>query len=462
MSRNIIVVGDDIITTLLTYTPLDIEVFQAFNLADLQEKSRNGQIPTDISGVIFTDMTSDTLQAIVSTIENVLLARISCAVIAYNRETLDVIERNYANLEASITKEHQEALQRKENLGQTFTDAERRNPLETTELILSSADAGVGGVMQALGPHLRNPIPETELARLGEKYFQPLPNPHIKKTAARQHQARIIAVVSDKGGCGKTSTSILLGSALAFHTSRTEPKSVVIVDLDRQSQMRGHYPNETRDITMLRADSSSDEVLSALHVVPEISGLRVLLGGQNTGEHLALRSVDLYENVLEHLATHFDVVILDCSVGTNSDDVTKWAQQQADDVFYILDQSAESIQLAAAAKQVALLPEAEGGLGIEPDRWSVIMNRVRDKQGDPYRDSFDESIDRQVGFDHVFAVIPDSHPEVSIAKDAGKLVELVRTSDQLAPVMLQIAKAIFPFIQDNTLSTPKRRLFGRK
>lgn len=465
--RNIIIVGDEGTARVLAYAPVDWEVHTASNVESFMDRRRNSSLPSDPDAVIFTDMTGNTLREVLNAAGTMVLARIPTAIIAFLPETIATVEANYDRLASQISDLHAEKLKAREAQGFAVTESERRNPIDVTPLILTSALNGVGGVIKALAPAMSNPLPVEQVEALPSKFFLPLLSPVVQHFAPKPtaRKATVLAVVSDKGGCGKTSTSLLLGAAIAVHTFQSgSPKSVVVVDLDRQSQMRGHYPSATSDITLLRANSNEGEVASALFSVPQIPNLSVLLGAENTGEHLALRSVELYRNVVDYLTVLFDVVILDCSVGTTSDDVTMWAQQEADGIYYILDQSGESLGLAQAARDNAFRSVEEGGLGVAEDKWRVVVNRARYAKGNALRDAWDEAVNERLGDQVIEAIIPDSHPEVSDAKDQGRLVELAQTSPTLSPVLFEMTKRLFPEVRDVSVTSdqesPRKRRFG--
>ncbi len=464
---NIIVVGDENLSLLMEYAPVSWEISRTDNVAGLVEGRRSGSLPKTPDAVVFTDLTGDTLKDVMNAAGSMLMSRVPVAVLAYNTDTIAKLQGSYPALEESIARKHAEMLERKRENGQEISASERENPLANTEFILSPASNGIGGVIQELGPALRNPL---QVGELSDKYFKPLPHPVARTSSAQKatpasRQGQVITMVSDKGGCGKTSTSLLLGSALAYHTFQSDdPKTVCVVDLDRQSQMRGHYPTVREDITLLRANSTADEVKSALHAIPEVGNLYVLLGGKNTNEHLAMRTADLYDNVVKQLRSMFDVVILDASVGTNSDAVTKWAQQSSDTVFYVLDHSSESVHLAVDAHADALRSIEDGGLGLSEDTWQVVINRARETS--PSFEAFMVEVDKQIGMKKVASVLPNSDPEVSDAKDEGRLVQLVQTSPVLAHPLYVLAKRIFPNIVDTTVNAEtseprKKRFFGK-
>src|SRR5688572_15881369 len=127
-----------------------------------------------------------------------------------------------------------------------------------------------------------------------------------------EHQQRIIALMNQKGGVGKTTTTVNLGAALAEAGRR-----VCLIDLDPQAHLTINYGVEpTADVTNLY-DVLCDDApfLSAIHKVDE----RVALIPSSidlAAAEIELVSVLGRETVLKErmeAATHdFDYILIDC------------------------------------------------------------------------------------------------------------------------------------------------------
>jgi chromosome partitioning protein len=134
----------------------------------------------------------------------------------------------------------------------------------------------------------------------------------------------IVGVVNQKGGVGKTTTSVNLGAALAIHG-----KKVLLVDIDAQSNMTTHLglgtPDEGQEITsdrppppeftiydVLKGTKQISDVMiprsERVSVVPSsllLSAADLELGGV-VGRELILR------RALQSVKDRFDVILIDC------------------------------------------------------------------------------------------------------------------------------------------------------
>lgn len=133
----------------------------------------------------------------------------------------------------------------------------------------------------------------------------------------------IIGVVNQKGGVGKTTTSVNLGAALA-----QKGKKVLLVDVDPQSNLTTHLgiatkdeppqPNATRPVPefsifdILKGTKSFREVIitrsEKLDVAPSsllLSAADLELGGV-VGRELILK------RALEKIKDSYDVIVIDC------------------------------------------------------------------------------------------------------------------------------------------------------
>jgi chromosome partitioning protein len=143
---------------------------------------------------------------------------------------------------------------------------------------------------------------------------RPLPLFPQPEPLTRHGPARVVAVCNQKGGVGKTTTTINLGAALAEFGRR-----VLLVDFDPQGALSvglGIQPHEldatVYNLLMERGANTADVVIKTsvadMHLLPsniDLSGAEVQLVHE-VGREFVLGGV------LEPLLPEYDVVLIDC------------------------------------------------------------------------------------------------------------------------------------------------------
>ena len=132
-------------------------------------------------------------------------------------------------------------------------------------------------------------------------------------TAEPARKPRVIALLNQKGGVGKTTSTVNLGAAFARYGQR-----VLLVDLDPQSNLSLHFGVESgpeqrtiRDLLLDPTCRIEDAVQTArpgLDFIPAVTELALVEGelAQQEGMQTVLRSK------LEPVYGNYDVVLLDC------------------------------------------------------------------------------------------------------------------------------------------------------
>ena len=143
---------------------------------------------------------------------------------------------------------------------------------------------------------------------------QPVLHPSLAPEASEPaRKPRVIALLNQKGGVGKTTSTVNLGAAFARYGQR-----VLLVDLDPQSNLSLHFGVESgpeqrtiRDLLLDPTCRIEDAVQTArpgLDFIPAVTELALVEGelAQQEGMQTVLRSK------LEPVYGNYDVILLDC------------------------------------------------------------------------------------------------------------------------------------------------------
>jgi len=152
----------------------------------------------------------------------------------------------------------------------------------------------------------------------------------LQPTNARLSQPRIIAVANQKGGVGKTTTAINLGTGLAAVGKRT-----LVFDLDPQGNAStglgiDRVDRKVSSYDVLMGDAPIEDAITPaaipnLSVVPsnvDLTGAELELAGMER------RSYRLKE-ALDQVASDFDYVLIDCPPSLNLLTVNAFVAAQA-------------------------------------------------------------------------------------------------------------------------------------
>ncbi len=209
-------------------------------------------------------------------------------------------------------------------------------------------------------------------------------------------QAVVIAVAAQKGGVGKTTTSVSLASALArFHHKR-----VLLIDLDPQ----GHVATALKEriepgggsLARVLQDERGSEVLDAvaetavegLHVTPydpQLAATEDLLGTR-IGKEFILR------DKLHATRTHYDVIIIDCP--PNQGNLALNGLVAADQVLVPCDPSPLALKGVTALVQTVSTIAAR--LNPQIDVLGVLLTRV-DGRNSTLNDAIVSEIEQTYG-----------------------------------------------------------------
>jgi MinD-like ATPase involved in chromosome partitioning or flagellar assembly len=145
----------------------------------------------------------------------------------------------------------------------------------------------------------------------------------------------VMAVMSPKGGVGKTTLSFLTGSLLASHLRLR----VVIVDANPDyGTLAALAPDELRcERTLADLLDDLDHVPTATQLLAYLSRLPTgvhLLGARVDAETLASMTPERYGELVAYLSTFYDLVVLDCGTGIGRP-LARFAVERADQIAVV-------------------------------------------------------------------------------------------------------------------------------
>ena len=200
-------------------------------------------------------------------------------------------------------------------------------------------------------------------------------NDHTRYTQGRR-QATIIAVSSQKGGVGKTTTAVCLGTALAqFHQRPT-----LIVDMDAQGHvarsLRKHLVGGARRLSEVLLSSENEEVLDAA-VDTSLPHLHITAGDPRLGEAESLMATKigkefLLRDALRVTRSHYDLIVIDCP--PNLGNLTLNALVAADYVLAPCDASPLAVQ--GVTDLVGTMATINERLNRSLDLLGLVLTRV--------------------------------------------------------------------------------------
>lgn len=236
-----------------------------------------------------------------------------------------------------------------------------------------------------------------------------------------QHRGRVIAVLSPKGGLGKTT----LAANLAVGLARIDPESVVLVDADLQfgdvSNVLALEPTYTLPDMVTELVSADDIVVKTL-LTPHPAGFFAVCGAESPVDGERVTS-DQLGNLVQQLAATFKWVIVDTTPALG------------EHTLAVLDQATDAVALASLAVPNLRALRAElfalREIGFTPEFRHLVLNQAVDPGGLVVRDA--ESI-----LEEPFDVVIPHSKAVPVSTNRGVPLLLDAPKDSAAKAIIQL------------------------
>jgi putative peptide zinc metalloprotease protein len=198
-------------------------------------------------------------------------------------------------------------------------------------------------------------------------------------TAARVTRCNRIAVVSPKGGVGKTTCTFLAGNLLASHPRLR----VLAMDANRDFGTLASLAPDAYRVDRSLADllASVDRITSATALMPYVSriptGLHVMAAPARP-EVMAELTPELYAELLDFVGAYYDVILLDLGTGI-IDPLAQFGLERADQALVIT-----TPEFVTAEKVLGALRYLRGDDPVSPAherRLTVVLNGATNHSG---------------------------------------------------------------------------------
>ncbi len=243
-----------------------------------------------------------------------------------------------------------------------------------------------------------------------------------------QHNARILAFISSKGGSGATFLATNLGHRLSL-----EGKKVLLLDLNVQfgeALLTVHDRKATSDIgevarNLARLDASFLKA-STVEVSPNYE---ILPAPDDPAQSLQVKPEHL-DAILNVAANQYDFIVLD--VSKNLDDLTIKALDRAHKIFLVVQ------TMLPFVRNTNRMLSVFRSLGYPPEKIELLVNRYM-KSGEITLNDLQHTL----GTTRMHT-IPNGHKEVAKAINQGSPLATVSSSSAVYKAICELADSLLP------------------
>jgi chromosome partitioning protein len=270
-----------------------------------------------------------------------------------------------------------------------------------------------------------------------------------RTSAESDHHALAIAIINQKGGVGKTTTTINLAATIAARHKR-----VLVVDVDPQGTATtatiGKAQDGTAEILGYGSAEEVSQLIEPLIRHSDAYGIDVIGADFDRLNHqeIALTSSPMlmvrFVELVEAVEARYDFILFDCPPALRS--LTTATIYAAEHVIVVVEPSKESIDglgkliryLAGLTKLLQREPSVAGAIIAKADPREILVRDVRAGLTETGRFPWIQSIYLTVGFKDAYA---ESKPLAAIAKSRAHQLAL-DDLEALANRVIELVPAI--------------------
>lgn len=255
-------------------------------------------------------------------------------------------------------------------------------------------------------------------------------------------RAVVIAVTNQKGGAGKTTVTINLGTALGMLGNK-----VLIIDVDKQINMTSGLIKETENLRQKNIGIVLDAVLedqkinikryiTHLKYLDIIAGNRLLYTYKSEFEERADRNT-VYKNLIEPIINIYDYILFDCPPDASVENVK--AYTAASKILIVSEPTKFSTDGIIDAVEIAQYTKKSTNKNL--DILGVVINKYNKVM--KAHNEFLEIICNDYGkYIKVFNSIIPQRAAIEKATNKCKSVLQHRSNDDSSKAFMQLAKEI--------------------
>jgi MinD-like ATPase involved in chromosome partitioning or flagellar assembly len=254
---------------------------------------------------------------------------------------------------------------------------------------------------------------------------------------------QIVAITSSKGGSGKSTISLSLGTYLAHASEASVDKKIekrrlkiIVVDIDIRDGQLGFLTGYSKPtIINMRLNGINEETLEKTIITSKRLKVDLLLAPKRP-RNSEDTPPDFYIELLQFLRERYDYVLLDTSVNYLDPLLEKVAYPTADQIVFITDIVVNSVFSMTRWINEVTNDHNKEGMGINRNKIGVVVNKALAEVN-----MSSEKIQRGAMGLPIISVIP-SNPKLAAHAANLQSMELLLKHQEIRASIRRLAKAV--------------------